>query len=128
MTRAWPLKPESDVHAQRCVSRQLAFNSLTFGAPVHERLHAPDVLHVHHTTQLVVDPPACLDAVKPANNNVKLHIIIVVLVLNLAAIGCDGDAANSLFHEASCDLGFGLSDVAVAEEELSVEVGDVNGV
>ena len=102
--------------------------SPTFRAAIHERLHAPDILHIHHTAQLVVDPPARLDAVKPAHNNVELHVIIIVLVLDLAAIRGDGHAAHSLLHEASCDLGFRLTNIGVAEEELSVEVGDVDGV
>lgn len=101
---------------------------LTLGAPIHKRLQTLHVVHVHHFAEFVVDPAAGFNAVEPANHNVELHVIIVVLVLNLATIGRDGDAANALLDEPSSYLGFWLTDIALSEEELTVEVGNINSI
>jgi hypothetical protein len=40
----------------------------------------------------------------------------------------DDDTVDALHDTGGCDLGFTVADVVSAEEELSVEVGDVDGV
>lgn len=100
----------------------------TFGASVHQRLQRFWVVHVDHADESGVDPAPRLDAVESADDDLELHVEILVLVLDLAVERGDLDIFAS-FHHAGCShLGFRFTNVVFSEEELTVQVGDVNGV
>jgi hypothetical protein len=120
-TRDCPLNPTSD---QSCPF--IVYGSHTFSASIDQRLQAFRVFHIHQIYQSRVDPSPSFDAVQTANNNIELHVEVIVLVLNLAIVRCDRDPLDSLFNESSCDFSFRLSNVCLAEEELAVEVADID--
>lgn len=96
------------------------------GAAVNQGLQAVRIVLIHHADQSSVDPSSCFDAVQTADDDVELQVIVFVLVLNLAAVWVDLDPLDTLFHKTCSNLGFGFSDVCLAEEELAVEVGYVD--
>jgi hypothetical protein len=100
----------------------------TFSSAVNQRLQTLGVFHVNHSDQGGVNPAASLDAVKAANDDLELHIVVLILILDLADEGSNFDTLNSLFHKGSSDFGLGLADISLAKEKLSVKIGDVNGI
>ena len=58
----------------------------------------------------------------------ELFVPVVGFVLNGSVVRGDGDGLDALHDLGGCDLGFAVADIAGTEEELSVEVGDVDGV
>jgi hypothetical protein len=59
---------------------------------------------------------------------VELFVPVVGFVLNGSVVRGDCDGLDALHDSRGCDLGFAVADVMCAEEELSVEVGDIDGV
>ena len=80
MTRAWPLKPKAQSEGVISAVSQIL---LTLGTTVNQRLQALRVLRVDQVHQGRVHPPTRLDGVKTTNNEVELHVEVVVLVLDL---------------------------------------------
>jgi len=101
---------------------------LTFGASINQRLQAVWVFFINQSNQCSINPSPSLNTVQSANDNVELHVEIVVLVLNLTVVWCDINALDSPFHESSSTFGFRFSNIAMAEKELTVKVRDVDGV
>lgn len=97
------------------------------GAAVDERLYPVGVVdllgngHEHG-----VDPAARLDAVQPADDELKLLVEARVKVLDAGVVSGDAHALDALLDEARGNLGLVPAHVGLPEEELSVEVGDVD--
>lgn len=102
----------------RGVHRQLAFDARReggqddtslalepFGATVDQRLEGLWVLHVHHVDERGVDPATRLDAVQAADDQLELHVVLLVLVLDLAVVGGDFDSRDAALDERSGNLG-----------------------
>lgn len=102
--------------------------SETFGAAVDQGLQAVEVVPIHHADQRSVDPSSCFNTVEPADNKVELHVVILVLVLNLAAVWSDLYSSHAAFDEARSHIGFVGSNIGLAEEELAIQVGYVDRV
>lgn len=94
----------------------------TFSSTVHKWLQTQWVIFIDHRDQCGIDPASSFDTVQAADNNVKLHVVVFILVLDLADIGCDFHSLHSLLHKSSRDFSFGLSDVSLAEEKLPIEI------
>lgn len=63
---------------------RLALEAL--GAAVDERLEAVGVVAVDEVDEGGADPPARVDRVEAADDEVELHVVVVVLVLDLAVV------------------------------------------
>lgn len=100
----------------------------SFGATVYQRLQRVLILHIHHIHKLCINPSSCFNAVKPADNDSKLHIEVFVFVLYFAVVRCNFDPFYSSLHEFGSSLRFRLPYISLAEEKLAIEVGDVDGV
>lgn len=57
-----------------------------------------------------------------------MHVVVLVLVLDLAAIWYDLDTFDSLHDEPGCYLCLGLSDVCLTEKKLTIEVRHIDSV
>lgn len=136
MTRDCPLKPsvppwkhgvryarEWRIGASVCDVTRMAASTY-----IDQRLETLLVLFIDHAHQRSIDPASCFDRVETANEHVELHVVALVLVLYLADVRIDLTARHALHDEVGCHRGLGLTDVALSEEELAVEVGDVDGV
>ncbi|KAG9967186.1 putative NEDD8 activating enzyme, partial [Aureobasidium melanogenum] len=125
----------------RSMHIQLAFNtacdgrkdnpglaSETFSTTVDQWLQAVDIILVYHSYQSSIDPSSCFNTVQAANDDVELEVVVLVLVLNLAAVRVDLDSFDAIFDEASSHLGLVFSDICLTEEELAIEIGYVDRV
>ena len=99
-----------------------------FSASVDERLKRLHVVWVDHFNKRSVDPASGFDAVEPADDDLKLHVVVLIFVLDRAVVGGNLNAVNALLDESRRDVGFGLANVGFAEEELPVEVRDVDDI
>lgn len=69
----------------------------TFRASVDQRLQALRVLLVHQPDQGRAHPPPRVDRIESADDHVELHVVVVVLVLDLAVVaGSRRAEVNSL--------------------------------
>jgi len=118
MTRACPLKPVLQ-HKYVIANRP---NTHTLSATVNQRLQASLIIHVHHAHKCRIDPPPGFDAVKSTDDNVKLHVIVLILVLDLANERRDFDTFDTLLDELCSGLSFRLANVSLTEEELAIQV------
>jgi len=100
--------------------------SLTFSTAINKWLQAFDVVIVYHSDQRRVYPSSGLNTVKSTDNNVELHVIVLIFILDLAYKRRDLDTPHSLLDEPCCCFGFGLTHVCLTEKELSVQVGDID--
>lgn len=100
----------------------------TFSSTVDQRLETLWVLRIHHSDQRCVDPATSFDAIQATDDNLELHVVVFVFILNLANKRCDLDAFHSLLYKGSGNLGLWLANISLAEKELPVQVGDVDGV
>lgn len=127
MTRAWPLNPILLVSVS--VSQEgMACMRRTFSSTINQRLQAFRLLRFNHCDQGRVDPSASFNAVKATDDYLELHVVVFVLILDFAHIGRDLDAFHTFFNESSSNLSLWLTNICLAEEELTVQVGNVNGV
>lgn len=98
-------------------------------AAVDERLDAVRVARLFgHGDEHGVDPAASLDAVEAADDELELAVEGLVKVLDARVVRCDGDALDAVLDKLGRYFGLVLAHVCLAEEELSVQVGDVNGI
>ena len=67
-----------------------------------------------------------MKTVETADDDLKLHVVIFIFVLNLAHIWGDLNALDSFLHESCSNLCLGFSNVSLPEQKLSVQVGDIN--
>ena len=100
----------------------------TFGSTVDQRFQALWVLWINHADQCGVDPAASLDTIETTNNNLELHVVILILILNFANVGRDFDSLDSLLDKSSGNLCFRLAYVSLTKKKLSVEIRNVNSV
>jgi len=100
----------------------------TFSSAIDQRLQALWIFHVNHSDQGSVNPAASLDAVKAADNDLELHVVVLIFILDLANEGSYFDTLDSLFHKGSSDFSFGLANISLAKEKLSVEIRDINSI
>lgn len=87
----------------------LAFEA--FGAAVDEGFVAVFYHLVNHVDEGGVDPAAGFDAVEAADDDLELHVEILVKVLDFAVVWGDFDAFDALLDEGGGDFGFELADV-----------------
>lgn len=59
---------------------------LTFGSTVNKRLQRLAVVAIHHAYQCGVDPSPGLYRVKTTDDDIELHVVRLVLVLDLAKV------------------------------------------
>lgn len=102
--------------------------SETFGTTIDQWLQAVDIVLVYHSHQSSIDPSSRFDAVQTANDDVELEVVVLVLVLNLAAVRVDLDSLDAILDETSSHLSLVFSDVCLTEEKLAIEVGYVDRV
>ena len=136
MTLLWPLKPVSaiantDTHislmsVSMCLGRRLE-TVRTLRPAVDERLHALWVVLVDELHELCIDPPPRLDAVEPADDEVELHVVLVVLVLDLAKVRGDLASGDASHDELCCRDGFWASDILVAVGAYRMSVSGLDG-
>ena len=106
----------------------------SLGAAVNQRddgglVQLPGVIvPLEHGHEHPVDPPPGHDAVQPAHHQVKSPIEILVKVLDLAIVWRHPTPGHSVVNELRSHLCLGLAHVLLSEQELSVEVGQVDGV
>jgi hypothetical protein len=72
---------------------------LAFCSSVNERLETLRILRINHPDKSGIDPPPGLDTIQTTYNDLELHVVILVLVLNLADIWRDLDTFDSLLYE-----------------------------
>jgi len=101
-------------------------NTLTFSAAIHKRLQTSLVIHIHHAHKCRIDPPPGFDTVESTDDNVELHVVVLILVLDLANKRCDFDTFDTLLNEPRRGFGFRLANVGLTEEKLSVQVRDID--
>jgi hypothetical protein len=77
-----------------------------FGSAVDQGLQAVEVVPIHHTDQSGVDPPSCFDTVQATDNDVELEVVLLVLVLDFAAVWVDLDSFDATFDEACSHFSF----------------------
>jgi len=94
----------------------------TLSATINERLQASLIIHVHHAHKSRINPPPSFYAVKATDDNVELHVVVLVLVLDLANKGRDFDTFDTLLDELCSGFSFRLADVSLTEEELAIQV------
>ena len=101
---------------------------VTFGASVNHRLQAIWVLHIHHIDQCRINPTPGFYAVQATYHHLKLHVEVLVKVLDPTVVRCDLDTLHTPLDEPRRNLRLGLADVCLPEQELSVEVRNVDRV
>lgn len=94
----------------------------TFSSTINKWLQARRVIFIDHRDQRGIDPASSFDAVQSTDDNIKLHVVVFIFVLDLADVGCDIHSLHSLLHKSSGDFSFGLSDICLAEQKLPVEI------
>jgi hypothetical protein len=80
--------------------------SEAFCAAVDQGLQAVEIVPVHHADQSSVDPPSCFDTVQATDNDVELEVVLLVLVLDFAAVWVDLDSFDATFDEACSHFSF----------------------
>lgn len=100
----------------------------TFSSTINQRLETLWVLGIHHSDQRCVDPATSFNAVQSTDDDLELHVIVFIFILDLANKRGDLDSFHSLLYKGSGDLCLWLANISLAEEELPVQVGDVDGI
>jgi len=59
---------------------------------------------------------------------VELHVVVLVFVLDLAAVRRDLDTFDALLYELSGNLSFWPTDICLSEEELPVEIRYIDSI
>jgi hypothetical protein len=88
----------------------------TFSSPVNQR---PDILTTH-LNHLGINPPPRFDAIKAANDHSKLHVEVIILVLNLAVVWSNLYSLHASLYEFRSDLCFGFPNICTTEQKLAV--------
>ena len=104
------------MHNNACV----AFKS--FSSTINQWLHRVRVLLIDHADEGRIDPSPRFDAIQTAYNHGKLHVIVLILVLNLATVRCNLDTFHPLFNKLSGDFCFEFPDIRMPEEKLTVQI------
>ena len=73
-----------------------------------------------------VDPASGLHVVKSSNDDLELTEEVFIKLLHEISMGRDDHTFNSLHYESSGDMGLVRTHVSFAEQELSVQVGDID--
>ena len=81
----------------------------TFCSAIDERLQTFWILEINHSDQGRVNPSSGFDAIKTTDDDLELHVVIFVFVLNLSYIGSDLNSLDSSFYKGSSNLSFGLA-------------------
>lgn len=100
----------------------------TFRSAINQWLQALWVFWIDHSNQCRVDPSASFNTVKPTHNHFELHVIILILVLNLSYVRRNFNTFDALLDEGCGDFGLWLAYVRLAEQKLTVQVGDIDGI
>jgi len=100
----------------------------TFCPAVYQRLVAVLDILIDHVDEGRVDPSTCLDAVQAADDELELHVKALVEILDPVVVRSDLDALHSPLDKPCGHFSLGLAHILLAEEELTVEVGDVDRV
>jgi len=107
------------------------------GAAVHERDHRRQVWHTltrlaglvpHERAHHGIEPPPRLDRVEPHDDDLEATVPFGVLLLDWAVVRRDRHALDSLHHKLGRYCCLRPAHVRVAEEELPIEVGYIDGV
>lgn len=94
------------------------YSGLTFEAfrtTVNQRLQSVCIVVIYHANERSVDPAPRFDAVEAAYDHAELHIVIFILVLDLAAEGCYFNAANAFLYELSGHFSFGSANIGLSK-------------
>mmetsp|Transcript_8351 Transcript_8351/g.28061 ORF Transcript_8351/g.28061 Transcript_8351/m.28061 type:complete len:361 (+) Transcript_8351:690-1772(+) len=91
-------------------------------------LYVPVIVELREAADHVIHPPPRLQRVQPEDDNLELLVKVSVLLLDLAEVRGDAGAGDALVDEVGCHNGLGLTHVALSEQELTVQVGDLNRV
>lgn len=105
----------------------MSCKKLAFGATVNQGLQGLGSI-TDESHQGRIDPSPCLDTVQTANDQLELHVEVVILVLDFAGVRRNRDALDAALHESCRDVGLGFADVGFAEEKLAVEVRNIDGI
>lgn len=87
----------------------------TFCPTVDQWLERVLIFHIYHIYESRIDPSSCFDAVKTANNELKLHIEILVELLYSAIVRCDLYPLDSALDEFGGDFCLELPYIGLAE-------------
>jgi len=124
ITLDWPLNPgnierqcQTEAHTQR--------ERLTLCASIYEWLETVLDILIKHVDKRCIDPPASLYTVETADHYLKLHVELLVEVLDLAVVRCDLDALHSVLHESCGCLRLVFADICLSKEKLSIQIRDV---
>lgn len=82
MTRAWPLKPDIP-YKQR---NKLWWDMRTFCTTINQRLETLWILWIYQVYESRINPSSSFHRIETANDQVKLHVVIVILVLDLSIV------------------------------------------
>jgi hypothetical protein len=63
---------------------------------VNEGLQTVWVIFIHHSNKRGVDPPSCFNGIKTTDDDLKLHVVLFILVLNLAMVSARIEDKNRL--------------------------------
>ena len=100
----------------------------TLGASVNEGLEREHIIWVNHLHQRGIDPSSRLNAVQAADDDLELHVVLLVLILYCAVVRCDFDTLHSGLNKSRGHFGLRPPDVRLSKEELTIEVRDVDDV
>jgi hypothetical protein len=92
----------------------------TFCAAINKWLDFPSILC--YFDKLRIDPPTSFNAVQATDDHCELVVEIIVLVLDFAVVRSDADPFHPPCDEQGCNFRFRLSNVAMAEEKLTVQI------
>ena len=77
-----------------------------FSAAVDQGLQRVGVFIIHHADQCSVYPSPRFDAVETADNDVELEVVVLIFVLDLAAVWRNLDSFDATLNEACGHLSF----------------------
>ena len=112
ITRAWPLNP---IPPSVCVRIILAREVHTFRTTINQWLQTFGILGIEHANERRIDPSSSFDAVKTADNDLELHVVIFILILDFAHVRSNLNALHSFLHKCCSDLSFRFSYVRLTE-------------
>lgn len=93
----------------------MRYISATFRSTVDQWLKRVLVFHIHHIHESRIYPSSCFDAVKTANDELKLHVEIFVEFLYPAIVRCDLNAFDPALDELGGDFCLELPYIGLPE-------------
>jgi hypothetical protein len=110
------------------VRKETRKRDVAFGTAVYQGFVAVFNVLVDHVDEGCVDPPAGFDTVQAADDELKLHVKVLVKVLDHLVVRGDLDAFYSPLDESGGNFGLVTPYILCSEEKLAVQIGDIDGV